>query len=302
MALSRLWQTKEIWREAFRGVNFPQNDAIYNERFVLINRAVISTIGQFYDLVATSYMTSVTSVPSNDARYYVSGASWDADTNRLTVTMDTDFTATDVGKFVVFHDGTSGYAGTVSEFVSTTVVELEGDNLPSSDIATVDYVIMLATAPGGDTLNLSSLKIMRYGQQVAIDVQSSVTTTLEAVTLERLRKFRSSAAGDLKKIVWAFVGDNLYLDKGDSLSSYGTLTIFYPKTPDEVTTDDDYLDVPDGPAIEIVIMKVRALVAERLNINIDQSAEMERLIRLMYQTFGAAIDDEAVKQKALALK
>lgn len=304
MALSNRWTADKIWREAVVDIGESAWGVVLPfERFNLINRAIETVVGQFYDLLAQSYMTEVTPVLSTTGKYYSSGASYDADTDTLTATMNESFASTDVGKVIVFREAANVYLGTILSYTSTTAVVVTGDNLPSADIATVDDVIVVGTTPTSDQISLEDLSIMRAGQQFRLELESTVTEAIVYRTTEELRTFRTTAAQNLKTIAVAFSGNILYLKKGTSLSSYGTLTIRYPKLPDQVSAAGDYLDVPDGITMQLVTMYLRTLIYSRLKIvKEDNKGEIENMIRRMYNTFGAEVSAETVEEKVMMLK
>lgn len=159
----------------------------------------------------------------------------------------------------------------------------------------------------GDTASIATLRIMRYGNETKMSLESSSLTgkVCRPVTLEALAGFRSAAAQLKKAIWWAYEGDNIQLKKGDSVTSYGTLTLRYPKLPDKLTTDAGGIDLPDGPAIEIAILNLRGLIEKRLGrvgeANPAEQAERERLISLLYSSFGQKVTTEEIEEKTRAL-
>ena len=282
---------------------YKEGSEIYVGRFWLINRAIQTIVGQFYDLLSQSYMAETIATPSSTGKYYSSGASYDADTDTLTATMNANFASTDIGNLIIFREADSVYVGTILSVPSTTSVILMGDNLPSADIATVNDVIMAATTPTSDSISLASLPMMRTGQQIKLEVESTVTDTVQYESTIGLKIWRTTLPGNTKAIAIAFAGSTLYMKKGSLLDSYGTLTIRYPKIPDDVSTDATYIDVPDGITVQLVIAYLRTLILNRLNVRrTDDSSQIEMLIAKMYQTFGQEASAEILKSKMMAFK
>jgi hypothetical protein len=168
-------------------------------------------------------------------------------------------------------------------------------------------MLVYTTAPG-EAVALTGLRIARVGQQIRFHLESTATNYIEAVSVEELRVWRSGASTNLNKIVYALVGDALYLRWGDSLTNSGTLTLRYPRLPLEVTSDASYIDLPDGIAIEVAILKTKLIVQQRLITSGAKSTipqidnEMSALVQAMYQTFGQEVGAETIKQKVQALK
>jgi len=302
-ALSRIYTVKEFFNNATRDIrNFPENDAVYNERFVLVDRASQVAQALFSDVVSEAYLESTTAVLSSTGKYGNTTASYASATKYLTVTLSEfgAWSSVDEGHIVIFHDGTAVYMGQIVERISNTVVKLGGDNLPSSNIASVDYVIMAATSPTGDVLNLSSLRILRYGSKLRLDISSTVTTVIDPVTPMAYNKFRNTAQQNLNRIIWMTTGDYLYLKKGYSLSNYGTLTIQYPRLPLQRTLDADYVDLLDGAMCEIGIIVLKNILSQRVEVPYDKAKDkqdLDKLIGSLYNAQGGEITKELKQQK-----
>ncbi len=302
MALSLIWTGKDIWREGTLDTpDYLQGKELYVDRLNLMNRHIQMVIGQFYDLVKISYMTPVTPVISSSGRYSTVGGTWVASTNTLTITMNSNFASSDVGNLIVFRVSASVYVATIQSRTSNTVVVLTGDNLPSSN-QTVDYAIMAATTLTSDAISIASLRMARAGQQIGLELESTVTTSIRYMTSLEINMWRTSEEGNSNSIAVALSGTTLLLKKGSELSSYGTLTLRYPKVPDSLATEDDYADIPDGVIPEIVIISLRSAIARRLGKKTDEQPQLEALIRKLYQTFNMEVDAEVLKEKAQALK
>lgn len=295
-----------MWGRVEQDLPIDVNSSAYIFRIQDMNEAVRMVIGLFYDLLSTHYRKSyLPNVPTSGA-YGVSGMSWVAATKRLTATMNRVFATSDEGSLISFRIGTSIYIATVLTRISDTVVVLDG-TLPAAD-NTVDSVLLGATGPVSDSVNLASLDMMRTGQQITVAVSSSLTTATSAVrtkaaTIEQLKNFRSSALENKNTIVFALVGSTLNLAKGASLSSYGTLTVFYPGMPVNITADTDSLDIPDGPAYELAVLQLEKVIRGRLGIKQpDLTKEIEGHIRSLYNTFQGEISAEVLKEKLTKLK
>lgn len=303
-ALSRIYTVKDFFDHATRDLkNFPENNAVYNERFVLVDRASMVAQALFADVVSEAYLDETTAVLSNTGKYSADTITYTLATKYLTMATVTggNWSSTDEGNMVVFHDGTSVYVGRIAQRISNLVIKVSGDNLPTGDIASVDYVIMAATAPTGDVINLSSLRVLRYGSKLKLDVASDATTVVDSVTVSAYNKFRSTAQQNLNKIIWTTTGDYLNLKKGWSLGSYGTLTLRYSRLPIQVTADTDYVDLLDGAMAEIGIIILKNILADRVEgVQVDKEKDKEslnKLITALYRAQGGEIAKELKQQK-----
>lgn len=304
MALSVSETAKSLWRKATRDIpNYEQGSALYLERFELMNRAIQYVIPQFADLLAPSYKVKTTAVPSTTGRYSTATGTWVASTNTLTITMDSNFSSSDIEHTVMFRVGTSVYLATIQSRTSNTAVVLHGDNLPTSN-QTVDYAMMASTGVTSDVLSLASLRMFRNGQQDTLEFESSSTTNVEYLKTLAFRKWSTTAQQNKNALAFMFAGVNLYMKKGSSTSSYGTIYPWYPKLPDLLAADADGVDVPDGAPMELVIFYLRSLIMIRLGQEVpNDDKDLEVTIKRLYATYGSAkINNETVKQKASALK
>jgi len=305
MNLSRDWSAGRLFQVAMTGLDETaaaknMEAKIKAQRFDYINRAVQSVASTFYDIVGNSYMTPATIIPDTAGNYYVSGASWAFETLRLTATMNTVFATTDVGKLIAFRIGTSVYVGLISGFVSTTVVEVSGDNLPTAD-GTVSYVLVADTVITSDRISLISLRIMMaYADK--LELESSTTGQTRAVSVNLLPKIALSGAQNTNLIFWAFNGDEILLKKGSSISTYGTLTLRYPRVPALSVIDTGLIDLPDGALTDLAVLKLRSILASIIGVAVDSQREGEALVRTFLRSTTGEAQEEVVKEKLLALR
>jgi hypothetical protein len=303
MSLSKNWTVAKFWRACGIDANFDPNHIVNLEKFDIINRAVSSVAGIFYDLMAQSYMTTITILPDTTGRYSSSGTgSYTASTRTLVFNnMNTDFGSGDVGKFILFRVGSLVYAGQVATYVDGNTITLFGNNLPTSNV-TVDYVLLASTTPTGNTISIADLKFMRTGQTMRISLESTATKNVDAVDLSELATFRSSASHNLYRIIWTIQGDEILLAKGDNITTYGTLTLRYPRIPNEVSLDSDYIDLPDGTAMDIAILKTKSIIADKKGeASKDYSAQYMGLVSSLYSTYGNQLNTELIQEKIKAL-
>jgi len=301
MPLSRNWTANEIWLEAFRDVGFDQNSPIVIERFQLVNRAVDKVATEFSGILWPSYMEQATIVTSTSGNFGVSGMSYVTLTSRLTATMNSSFVAADLGKMVVFRDVASVFVGTITVIVSTTVVTLSGNNLPAADIATVNAVQMAGTTITNDQASIAGIDLLRIGGELKFSLQSSLTNYIDAVSVHEIRTFRSGSIANVNRIIWAIEGDTILLARGTSLSSYGTLTLHYPRFPTAVVADADLVDIPDGAPLSLAILHLEAIIARRLKVPVNLRAEMQDQIRNIMQSYGLVVSSEEIEKRVAAL-
>ena len=301
MPLSRNWTANEVFLEAFRDVGYDQNSPIIIERFQLVNRAINRVATEFAGILWPSYMEQADLTVSTTGNFGSSGMSFTFATLRLTATMNSSFASTDIGKTVVFRESATVYQGVITTFVSTTVVVLAGNNLPTADIATVDAVIMVGTRITGDSVSISGIDLLRIGGELKFSLASTSTNYIDAVSVHEIRTFRSGAIANANRIVWAIEGDTLLLARGDSLSNYGTLTLHYPRFPTAVTLDADLVDIPDGAPLSLAILHLSAIIARRLKIPVNLGTQMRDQVQNIMRSYGLIISSEEIEKRVSAL-
>ncbi len=305
MPLSTLFTAKTFFRQATAEIRaYQQNSKIFAQRFELMNNVQLAIQGQVSDIVAESYMTDTVPVLSTTGKYYSSGASWASSTSRLTATMDSSFSSTDVGNLVIFRYGADVYVGTIIQRISNTVVKLRGDNLPATDLATVNDVIMSATGvDGSSAIDISSLKMLRYANQVKLRLESTATKYVLSLDPVSFQKFQTGANNNLDKVAWMLQGNSLFVKMGTDLASAGTLKLWYPRLPDNVTADTDYMDLLDGPMIQIGILALKIAIQKRLGeqVNPADVQEAGEKLSMLYNAAGNTIKKEEIRSKVEAL-
>jgi hypothetical protein len=304
---SQLYTVKSGWRIATADIyDFEQNSPIYNERFELSNRIFQRVQGEFADLVAEYYTEDTDMVPNKTGRRYSSGASYVSATRTLTATMDTAFTANDKGKAVVITNNTGPliYLCSVDEYVSATSITVKGD-VPPADIATVNDVRLIGSTLIGDSVDISSLKLLRYSNLInRFTIFSTETDFVDVLSSEAYRRFPTTAPANRNRIVWNLVGDNVYLKT--ALTSYGTLTFRGPRICAMITADTDRLPLLDGAMVQIGLIALKQLIISRMppgtpNDKDRDKAEMMDAINALYRSKGINEKENVIKDKAEAL-
>lgn len=156
-------------------------------------------------------------------------------------------------------------------------------------------------ASGDSEIDISTYRIYRPAL-TKIELESSQTDYVEPVSLIGFRTFRSAAHNSRKKIVYAVSGEIIYIAKGDDLSSYGTITFRYPRVPTLVTADTDLVDLPDGEAVELAIIQLKKILAERYEKQKkDYKQDVNALVQGLYSSFGVTAEAEEHKSRIKAL-
>jgi len=305
MALSRLWTVKRI-------VNYVQGqlgaiDPIaYVQRYELLNEIQARIASSFYAIVNSAYSTAVV-VQEDVTGKLITGTNtgtWTAATSALySASWSSAPAAGDVGKVVMFAVGTDVYLGFVSS-VGTNIFYVEGTNLPATDQTVAEAMVAVSTL-SSSVINIAAINVMRSGEQVRIHLESTETDRVTPLgSLEEFKAWRDSALDNRNKIVWTMVGDQILLQKGSSLTTYGTITLRYPRVPTEVDQDTDYVDLPDGALTSLALVMFRKALVDRYGAvsKGDLNAELQAAVAGVYRAYGQNLSAEELEVKIEALK
>lgn len=299
--LSNDYTAAKVWREAVRELPNAINITSW-DKFDVLNRAQQIAQGLVAEVVAPRYRKVLVPVFDGASKVGSSGMSWTAATKTLTATMSVAFASTDEGKWVDFFNSTDltvGYGGIIDNYVSTTSVVLTGDNLPASDIAIVSNLNVLSTTPAGDVLDISAARVLWSAPKELMKLFSTATNYVRrAESDEDFEQFQSASPQEANAIIWNPVGTSIYLDKGDSLSNYGTFKFHYPSLPTILTLDADYMDVLDGSMVQLTIAITKNLIARRIGEPKKQdNNELAMLMQAIFRENGKEIAlDDAIKR------
>ena len=300
MALSRDTTAGSLWREAVRDLN--ATEILAFEKYKLINRAVSTVAGQFYDLMSSLYMQEVPLMGLGGLYDSGMGGTYTVATKTLVLNSPSSpLLPMHVGKWVAFRIGTNVYAGTITSVISTSSFTIVGTSLPTSD-GTLAECIVLGSTISLSKVSLAGLRIMMSGEQIKIEIVSTQSgTTVKPATMGELDTFIPTGR-NIKTILWSISGDSISFVYGDGITS-GSLILRYPSVPSLVALDTDGIDLPDGTAMEIATIYLRGLIQRRLNLPAENNEAMiQRLVQSLFGTFNNEASEEVVKEKALALK
>jgi hypothetical protein len=300
MAQSKYWTAKSFWHEATRDAGNLDNIGRY-ERFDLITRAVQHIGSTFYDLYSNFYMTEQFCYDTNlSKRETGTGGTYTTATKTLVLNSpSSSITINDIGKLVTFSISTSIYYSYIYSYVSASSFTVLGGVLPSAD-GTLEDVLILGTTPSGDEISIVDMNVL-MNAGIKIEILTSETATVREVSLKEYDNF-STGGRNKKTIVWCLQGTNIKLKKGSGLSSYGTLTMRFPRIPYSVTLDTDYIDLPDGTPIELGILYLKSLVKQRITgkKEIDEQ-HARQLVSSIYTSTSGMVNEEAIKDKITAI-
>lgn len=305
MGQSKIWTGEKLFQEAFIDLGSPINDETSVQARELVNRACQDVSNLFYPIMVSAFMAEpeTVSITTSGVNHSSGTGAWAAATNLLTfVGMYANFTVNDVGKLVFMRVSHDGWFGHISGFVDGDNVKLASATsmwpLPTTD-QTVDEFTVFNTTPTADEIDISDLPIMRSEISRVVLESSNLDDPCIPLTRDQFVAFRADDIKYSKRIAYIIEGNKLRLKKG--IIEYGTLTIHYPKTPTPINELTDYIDLPDGPAISIVLTRLEILMAKRLGMQLNLSQELANQVQTLYQVFNATTNETNNKEKVSAL-
>jgi len=169
-----------------------------------------------------------------------------------------------------------------------------------------EYMVVEEVFDEENAISLESLERQMMGVAMdKIELECSVADNRHArpLSLSEFLAFRASAPKNRYRVVMHLIKDRIMLNKGLGLTNYDVLHLHYPAQPERIESPKDLVDVPDGPAIEIVILKGKKIVAGRLKMpEKDYGQEAEKLIKNLYEQFGLHAEMKTLKSQVQALQ
>jgi hypothetical protein len=305
MGRSNSYTAELFWNAATREIaEYSQNSLLYNERFNLINSASEIAQSLVADVVSEAYMNDfLVGIPGTD-KQLVSAGSYAVATRKITATMNVAFSTDDVSATITFVDGATNYYGIVQSFVDANNVILRDGygNLPVANIASLTNVLLQPTTLNYSALGLTSFRMLRYGSQIKMQVMSTLASAVIPFSPESFERWVTTAPQNRNSIAWSFVGTTLYLKKGSSLASFGTVTLRFPTLPDLILSDSETVDLLDGGMVHSGIMILKNLIQKRLKVrptlNVD---ELTQQVQSVYRSMGGEVKKEQISQKIESL-
>ena len=303
MALSKIWTVQKFYREAASEIGM-KNDVAYIHRFNYINRIQAKIADQFYGFMAQSYITAAVLVVDVVGSVMTTGTgTFTVATRVVSITnLSVSFASTDVGKMVMLWDSSYNvYVGFIEEYLTATTVRITGYNIPTSDITIAGFG-MAATSPSDTVVSIATLPVMRTGAQVRMTLESTATKDVRPVAFDKFLLWATSAPQNANAIAYCFSGDDLLLRRGDSLTTWATLTVRYPRIPISVVQDSDYVDLPDGVMIAIAkIMLQQILITEYGGKEENWTQKLGAVVGDALRGFGVKMESQEISEKVKAL-
>ena len=270
-------------------------------RLDLANRMQELVIGTMADIVAEAYIDD-TALSVTGGNYSSASGTFTLATLHIAIAMHSSFVSGDIGKGIHFRIGTTVYNAKISGVIGVGEIAVSGAVLPGADGAVADLFVAAAPVSASATVDISSLNLLRYGNQLSWQIVSDATQSVNVMSRESFERFAPSAYQNLKMIIWCLVGTSIQFKQGDSLSNLGNMILRAPVLPKLLTADTDPLSLVDGPMCQIGIAVLRNLIAKRVDVQVDSKTHfLNEQIAALMRSFGNEVKEEEVKEKVTAL-
>lgn len=129
-------------------------------------------------------------------------------------------------------------------------------------------------------------------------------TPIKRMDFDEFKSWRPSAVYNRLQIVCASDNKkNLYFMQGSAIVSIGSVSVVYPGLPVSAVAETDYLDIPDSLDIELVILKVRSILATRNHAPVpDVDRMLSNAVRMEYEKVGIKLSKETTEKKLEQLR
>lgn len=164
------------------------------------------------------------------------------------------------------------------------------------------YLTSASPTNTNDVIDISTLRMQRMAVAHMILQNSSLTSTsCRAVSPEELVGFRNTDQHSIGEIVYTVQGDSILLEKGSNVT-YGTWILQYIRLPIQVAADADFIDIPDGPACHLVILRLQKILSMRYEMPPkDYQQEMAITMQALYNSLGISVKEQELESKVEAL-
>jgi len=199
------------------------------------------------------------------------------------------FTSADVGRRVVLTDSLIAILGisTITSVPTTGTFIIA--NAMGSDIAQLNYSVL--SRQSTSSLDLSALKISKIIKLV--DATNGEVAPAGDSDFEKLVDFDEYS----ESVCYNHVGESLELFKGSDVTSWGTLTLHYYRTPNLLSADTDYVDLKDD-YIGLLIDKCKLVVYEIAKQAAPQDLSNSVLLKTKELIQSTANQVASVEQRA----
>jgi len=168
-----------------------------------------------------------------------------------------------------------------------------------------DYMEREDVSAVDDEIDLSSVNIMRTGGagRIVLTVENASDGVADSLSREAFESFKRSSPTNRGRVVFCYSSNRLLLKDGVDVTSRGKMYLWFPSVPIIPEEDDDKIDLPDGPVIALGIIKLKRLIAPRINkmLGDDSKEEVMSGIRNVLGTYGVMLNEEEFKGKVEAI-
>lgn len=186
------------------------------------------------------------------------------------------------------------------DLINTAVMTVAGViyALVSSSYMTEQSVLV-----SGSRFSLGSIRFMMAGGEQKITIDSSLTNYVKFLSPEQFQTWHSGGPQNQGMLVWAYTGENILFQAADDIAAISSLTLRYPRVPIEVGDDSHLIDLPDGAAMSLALLKLKHLVAEREKQPAPEGGRVEarQLLQGLFSNLGVQANLEDIEEKARAI-
>lgn len=159
---------------------------------------------------------------------------------------------------------------------------------------------------GIGVIDISPLKMMRSGNtmKMTVEVSEASNGVAEPRSEEGYLAFKSGNSRDASLVIYTYTKNQLLLKRGKEVILWGDAAVIFPSIPEPIQKMNEFIDVPDGPLIELVILKLRYAILQRVHVPVDRekfAGEMQQVLKNLLGVYQTNMNTEEQKEKVQAL-
>lgn len=297
----------QFWEEAVVDLNLPSYETTH--RLNLINSSVDSVFQLIHGFFGQYYTRQVPLQAQANGKINSGTGSYAYSTKQLTMTTMTNGTTTvgfsvaDEGRKAVMRVGGNVWECVIDDYISSTVVQLAGNGLPSSN-QTVDSFFIINSVHAVDGIILLTDLRVNALSTVKISLESTASNYVDALSIEDFKRWSTTNMNNRNRIAYCYEGNQLMCKIGSSLTNLGSMTLHYPSMPTVVTATTSTVDIPDGIPVLMGIEYLKAKILHRegqIKDMTPQLAKFRSLFGELKSNFGLEVEAEKDKDKIQAI-
>lgn len=306
MSLSKQWTVGLIWDEVFTKRFGNLNHPIVLRKYEIINHSTNLIASILAPIYQKEYTVDRLIASLSGGYYYFTDGESDIYLSQqdgfIYLQSDNNYFSDDMLNRIIMVklvDDQNIYLGTIVDYVNEKKIRLEQNSIELSNGTYPVMMFMISSSPYlYDEIDISNLNMQRIADNVNIRVHSSIYGELEYLPHHNFSLFDSNIANNKYRMVYTYYGNKVLLKRGAGFNNYGILKLSYIRQPIPVVADYDYIDLPDGLPITLLITMLKRSIEEDIaGAKTDNFTDINSLINIIFSVTKSTSDKELIERK-----